>query len=157
MREIGGRTERLAASSEIGRFGFGVCGSINETVSTTGLGGGAGAAGASGFGTLAGFRAVMGAKAERVGATVAAGLRGEAGGFSGAGAGLVASITGSFAGVETVTSSWALLLDVLAFAGLAAALERVDDFAEAVPLAAALRAGAALGALVLVVVVFVGI
>ena len=37
MREIGGRIVRLTDSSVAARFGFGVCGSISETVSTVGF------------------------------------------------------------------------------------------------------------------------
>ena len=40
MREIGGRTVRFAVSSVTARFGFGVCGSISETLSTAGFGAG---------------------------------------------------------------------------------------------------------------------
>ena len=68
MREIGGRNERFTASSEDRRFGFGVCGSINETLSTAGFGtGGSGAA--QRFRALAGFFAVIGAKADFVART----------------------------------------------------------------------------------------
>ena len=71
MREIGGRIVRLTDSSVAMRFGFGVCGSISETVSTAALVGVSGAIGA-GFGGC--FFAAIGAKADLVGVT--AGLAG---------------------------------------------------------------------------------
>src|ERR1041385_5278037 len=73
IREVGGRIVRFTDSSGGTRFGFGTCGSINETLSTVCFGRGAGA-GSIGGAVLAGvFRAVMGAKAD-FGATTGAGL-----------------------------------------------------------------------------------
>ena len=61
MREIGGRMVRFTASSETARFGFGMCGSISETLSIAGFGSGSGATGAALPGA---FFAVIGAKAD---------------------------------------------------------------------------------------------
>jgi hypothetical protein len=68
--EIGGSTERLVVASAGARFGFGVCGSINETASVTALGGAAGSGAGAAFGA-AGLRPVIGVKADRVAGTAA--------------------------------------------------------------------------------------
>ena len=112
MREIGGRIVRLTVSSVTIRFGFGVCGSISETVSTVGLVGVSGAIGA-GFGGC--FFAAIGAKADLVGIT----------------AGLLGAILGSTRLVAACSSTlgatplFSVVLDALT--GLTAARVRVDD------------------------------
>lgn len=153
MREIGGRNERVAVSSEGWRFGLGVCGSIRETDSTTGFGGGGAGAAATGFGAAVVFFAVIGAKAERV----ATGFGGGALGGGGAGAAFtVFSGAGGAIGGDSTTSALGLLFAVLlGLAVLAGAFARADDFAGAAVLLA-LRAAGAFRAAVLVVV-FVGI
>jgi hypothetical protein len=113
IREIGGRIVRLTDSSVAIRFGFGVCGSISETVSTVGLVGASGAIGA-GFGGC--FFAAIGAKADLVGIT--AGLLGA---ISGCSARLVAACPSTLG----ATPLFSVVLDALE--GLTAARERVDD------------------------------
>ncbi|MBA3544670.1 MAG: hypothetical protein H0T83_09570 [Chthoniobacterales bacterium] len=152
--EIGGSTERLAVASEAARFGFGICGSISETASVAGFGGGGAGAVGAGAGAV-GFLAVIGAKAERVAGTD--GFDAAAGSLvTGVGAtGCASSGVVSSMGAAAVIGSLGLLLELRAgFAGLAAAPGRVDDLAGEA-LLAVLRAGA-LCAEVLVVV-FVGI
>src|SRR5262245_31829625 len=71
IREIGGRMLRFVTSSTERRV-LGTCGSISETLSTTGLAAG-GASGSAGFGV--GFFAVIGANADLVAdLTASAGL-----------------------------------------------------------------------------------
>src|SRR5450432_433257 len=140
IREMGGKNERLPPSSDGTRFGFGVCRSISETLSTTGLGGGMGAAGAGSDGAV--FLAVIRAKMDFVVAT------------EGFGAAVGAGFSIVVPGAASIASTCGLLLVVFGlFAVLAATRGRTDDLAGAD--FAALRTGAALGVTVFVVV-FVG-
>ena len=141
IREIGGRMVRLTDSSVVTRFGFGVCGSISETVSTVGLVGVSGAIGA-GFGGC--FFAAIGAKADLVGIT--AGLLGA---ILGCSTRLVAACSSTLGAIPL----FSVVLDGLT--GLTAARERADDDLAGAAAFPVLRTGA-LAALDLVVV-FVGI
>ena len=76
IREIGGRKGRFTPSAAGARFGFGVCGSIRETLSTTGFGAGTGSEADGAAGLAGGFFAVIGAKADLIGAIVDAGAAG---------------------------------------------------------------------------------
>jgi len=165
MREIGGRIARFTASSLGARFVFGACGSISETLSIAGLGGGGEAAGAVLTVAGPGFFAVIGAKADFVGgaADLRAGVDGGAGAGAAselvrrdAGTGSTAARIVARAAVSSVGDGAAAASALLfAFALLIALRGRVDDLAGAAVLAA-LRAGV-LAVAVLLVVVFVGI
>ena len=171
MRIGGGRA--FTAGSDARRFGFGVCGSIRETASVTGLAAGAGAAAAIGAGFAgAGLRPVIGAKAERVaGLGVTSGFAADTGlaSANAVGADGAAGVTGFSCSaiiswvVEAATgtcSSALLLADFAFFAGLAAAARaRVEDdlLADVALFVAVLRAAGVFRAADFVVVVFVGI
>src|SRR5712691_4353250 len=151
IREIGGRHVRRTVLSLGARFGFGVCGSMSERLSIAcrpggGAAGGTTATEGAGF-SPGGFFAVIRAKADFVGGI--AGFGAETGVVFAAATGRAAKVTG----VAGSAAAADFLVVLGLFAVLAAAGERTDDFAGAA-LFAALRAGAALGALVLVVVVF---
>lgn len=156
--EIGGSTERLDVASEGARFGFGVCGSINETASLTTFGAGAGSGAGAALGAAA-LRPVIGANAERVAGTAAFSFDFGAG-VAAAGAGAGVGVGAVMVAISSVGTAFATSLVTLSellvdFAVLEAVVPERDDFAADEPVLVVLRADA-LRAVVLVVVVFVG-